>query len=207
MKQLLNIQNWNRKAHFEFFKQFEEPFFGITVELDCKPTYEKAKASGSSFFLSYLHHSLKAANQTEPFRYRILDNQVWIYDTIHASPTINRTDGSFGFSYMDYKENFNDFAIGAEAEIQRVRNTPGLEPATSGENVIHFSSLPWLSFTSISHARSFSFNDSIPKIAFGKARESQGRMMMPVSVHVHHALMDGFHVAEMLGRLESYLIG
>lgn len=201
------MQDWNRKDHFAFFKQFEEPFFGITVELDCTNTYEKAKATGASFFLSYLHHTLKAANQTEAFRYRILNDQVWVYDTIHASPTINRPDGSFGFSYMNYEEDFEAFARGAETEIQRVRQTTGLVPAVSGENVIHFSSLPWLSFTSISHARSFSFNDSIPKIAFGKAREINGRRMMSVSVHVHHALMDGFHVAEMLGRLENLLIG
>jgi chloramphenicol O-acetyltransferase type A len=27
MKQQLDVENWNRKEHFFFFKQFEEPFF------------------------------------------------------------------------------------------------------------------------------------------------------------------------------------
>src|SRR5829696_2574101 len=42
------------------------------------------------------------------------------------------------------------------------------------------------------------------KIAFGKYREDGGRIMMPVSVEVHHALMDGLHVGRYLERLESY---
>lgn len=35
MKNTLNIANWNRKDHYHFFKDFEEPFFGITVNIDC----------------------------------------------------------------------------------------------------------------------------------------------------------------------------
>ncbi|HAI84531.1 MAG TPA: chloramphenicol acetyltransferase, partial [Chitinophagaceae bacterium] len=53
-------------------------------------------------------------------------------------------------------------------------------------------------FTSLSHARSFSFADSCPKISFGKMTVNQDKRTMPVSVHVHHALMDGYHVAQFI---------
>lgn len=141
---------------------------------------------------------MAAANEVTPFRYRISDGEVWIYDQVHASPTINRPDGTFGFAYMDYYEDFATFEAKSKVETERVRNSTGLVPAVSGENVIHYSSLPWISFTAVSHARSFSFKDSCPKIAFGKMREDRGRKLMPVSVHVHHALMDGFHVGQFL---------
>ena len=62
-----------------------------------------------------------------------------------------------------------------------------------------------LRFSSISHARSFSYPDSCPKIAFGKMEERDGRRSMPVSVHVHHALMDGFHLAQFFERLQEAL--
>ena len=46
----LNIEEWARKDHFHFFRKFEEPFFGITVEMDCTEAYETAKKEGISFF-------------------------------------------------------------------------------------------------------------------------------------------------------------
>jgi chloramphenicol O-acetyltransferase type A len=198
MKQLLELDTWARKEHFNFFRQFEEPFFGITTDIDCTTAFNKAKASGDSFFLSYLHKSLAAANEVTPFRYRIADGEVWVYDQVHASPTINRPDGTFGFAYMNFYEDAAAFEASSKAEIERVRQSTGLVPAVSGENVIHYSSLPWINFTAVSHARSFSFKDSCPKITFGKVKEVGERKMMPVSVHVHHALMDGFHVAQFL---------
>ncbi|MEC5145154.1 chloramphenicol acetyltransferase [Chitinophaga sp. 212800010-3] len=206
MKQLLDLNTWPRKDHFQFFSRFEEPFFGITTEVDCTTAYEKAKASGRSFFLSYLHKSLAAANDTTPFRYRISEGEVWIYDQVHASPTINRPDGTFGFAYMDFYEDAARFDAAAAAEIERVSHSIGLVPAISGENVIHYSSLPWINFTSISHARSFSFKDSCPKISFGKMKEVNGRLLMPVSVHVHHALMDGLHVGQFLENFQERML-
>ena len=50
MKQKLNLDTWNRKEHFLFFKQMEEPFFGITTNIDCTKAYEKAKELTEKWF-------------------------------------------------------------------------------------------------------------------------------------------------------------
>jgi chloramphenicol O-acetyltransferase type A len=205
MYRILDIEKWSRKDHFLFFSKFEEPFFGLTVRMDCTKAYETSKSKGSSFFLYYLHSSLLAVNSIEPFRYRIRDNQVLIFDKINASPTINRENGTFGFSYLDYFEDFIEFEKSAKIEIEKVRNSTGLIPAGSGENVVHFSSIPWIDFTSLSHARSFSFPDSCPKISFGKVTESGGIRTMPVSIHVHHALMDGHDVGLFIEEFQKLL--
>ena len=205
MKQRLDTDNWERKEHYLFFKQFQEPFFGVSVQVDCSRAYNRAKEKDLSFFLYYLHKSLVAANKTEPFRYRISGEDVFVYDQVHASPTINRDDGTFGFGYMNYYENFNHFSGEAKKEISRVQSTRGLIPAVSGENVIHYSSLPWINFTPISHARAFSFSDSCPKISFGKITGKKKKMKMPVSVHVHHALMDGHHVAQYIDLFQQLM--
>ncbi|ANE51664.1 chloramphenicol acetyltransferase [Flavisolibacter tropicus] len=207
MKQLLDIANWERKDQYQFFKQFDEPFFGVTVQVDVTKAYESAKEQHISFFLYYLYQSLVAANEVESFRYRIKGEEIWIFDEIHASPTINRPNGTFGFAYFDYTTNFQQFQAQAQEEINKVQNTTGLIPALSGENVIHYSSVPWINFTGISHARAYSFPDSCPKISFGKMTEENGRRLMPMSVHVHHALMDGFHVAQYIDRFQELLNG
>ncbi|WP_207426622.1 chloramphenicol acetyltransferase [Pedobacter sp. SYSU D00535] len=207
MKTVVNINEWARKDHYRFFSRFEDPFFGVTVEIDCSKAYWAAKERQQSFFLYYLYRALKAANQIEAFRYRIVGEEVFLYDKVHASPTINRPNGTFGFAYMDYEEDENLFLEKAKEVILQVQQTEGLIPAVSGENVIHFSALPWLNFTAISHARSFSFPDSSPKISFGKVTEKDGARKMPVSIHVHHGLADGYHVGLFVERFQELLDG
>lgn len=205
MKTLIDINNWNRKEHFLFFSKFDEPFFGVTVKVDCTTAYKKAKEKGISFFLYYLYRALKGANEVENFRYRIIENQAYSFATVNASPTINRPDGTFGFAYLEYFEDEKLFYEKALQEIENVKSTKSLLPAVSGENVIHFSAIPWLDFTSISHARSFSYPDSCPKISFGKMTENNGVKEMPVSIHGHHALMDGYHVGMFVEKFQNLL--
>lgn len=200
MKTLLDIENWPRKEHFHFFKQFEEPFFGATVEIDCTKAYATAKSLNTSFFIYYLHKTLVAVNSTESFRYRISDDQIYVCDQINASATISREDGSFGFSLIEYDADFEIFTTNALAEIERIQKTSGLFTRTfTDDNVIHFSAIPWLDFTSLSHARSYTFPDSCPKISFGKMKINEnGKRTMPMSIHVHHGLVDGLPLGQFV---------
>lgn len=204
-KTLIDISNWKRKDHFNFFSAFKEPFYGMTVKVDCTIAYQQAKKNNVSFFLYYLYRALKAANSIENFRYRIINNNVYLYNTINASPTVNRPDGTFGFSYMSFYKDENLFYDFAKQEIERVRMSSGLDPALSGENVIHFSAIPWVDFSSLSHARSFSHSDSCPKISFGKITEENSLKKMPVAVHAHHGLVDGYHIGLFIERFQELL--
>jgi chloramphenicol O-acetyltransferase type A len=207
LRTLLDIENWPRKEHFHFFRQFEEPFFGATVEIDCSKAYTNAKALKTSFFIYYLHKTLVAVNTTECFRFRISDEKIYVCDQINASATIGREDGSFGFSLIEYDVDFKLFTANALAEIERIQNTTGLfTRAFDDDNVIHFSAIPWLDFTSLSHARSYTFPDSCPKISFGKMKVAEnGKRTMSISVHVHHGLMDGFHVGQFVDSFQELM--
>lgn len=200
MKTLLDIEKWPRAEHFHFFRQFEEPFFGATVEIDCTIAYEKSKKLGSSFFIYYLHKTLVAVNSIESFRYRIADDKIYINDRIDASATIGRPDGTFGFSLIEYDRSFNVFEATALSEIERIQSTTGIFTRTfEDDNVVHFSAIPWVNFTSLSHARIYTLPDSCPKISFGKMMFSEtGTRTMSMSVHVHHGLMDGMHLGQFV---------
>lgn len=206
MKKNLDLTTWNRKEHFEFFKNFEEPFFGLVATVDCTKAYNNAKRAGVPFFIYYLHKTLIAVNNIESFRYRINGNDVVIYDRIDVSSTILRDDHSFGFSFIEFNPDIQTFTTIAQTEIERVRNTSGLFTREFNmDNLIHFSSIPWVNFTSLSHARSFTFPDSCPKISFGKMTVTDEKREMPVAVHVHHGLADGYHVGLFFEELQKQL--
>lgn len=194
----IDINTWKRKEHFEFFSKFEEPFFGVVSEIDCTIALQKAKENGCTFFAYYLHKSLVTANAIEELRYRILDNQIVVYDLIHASATIARNDETFAFSFVEFTKYFKLFEGALKKEVDEVQNSIGLRLNESviRHDVIHFSSVPWIQFTGLSHARSFTLPDSSPKITFGKIFTRGNRMMMPVSINAHHGLVDGIHAGK-----------
>lgn len=204
MKQKINIENWNRKDHFTFFNQFEEPFYGATVTIDCTLAYQKAKKEGISFFLYYLYQSLKASQQVDAFLLRVIDNEVFRYDHIDGQSTVGRPDGTFGFAHFDYYPELNDFLSNANSVVQQVQNQPGLK-LFRNENVIRYSALPWIDFTSLSHARMFAVKDSCPKISFGKVSTHHEKKTMPVSIHVHHALVDGIDLGKYVDCFQEFM--
>jgi chloramphenicol O-acetyltransferase type A len=205
MKQQLDLNTWNRKEHFLFFKQMDEPFYGITTTVDCTMGFAKAKELEVSFFTYYLHKTLSAVNTIENFRYRIKEDEVYVFDVIDASATVMRQDKTFGFSYMPFSEDILEFSKTVQSEINRIQTTTGIFTREYPENLIHFSALPWINFTSLSHARSYTWPDSCPKISFGKLIDDDGRKTMSLSVHVHHGLVDGYHVGLFIEELQSEL--
>ena len=43
MRYEIDLSTWKRREHFEVFKNFDEPLFGITVKVECSAAYKKAK--------------------------------------------------------------------------------------------------------------------------------------------------------------------
>lgn len=204
---IIDLTTWNRKEHFELFTQYEEPFFGIVTEVDCTEAFHEAKEQKRSFFASYLHKSLMALNEIENFHYRIIDGQVVFFDEIHATQTIAREDGTFAFSFVQYTKELSRFESLLKEEINQVHSSTGLRinKDTARQDVIHYSSIPWINFTGLTHARNLKKEDSIPKITFGKAVEKEGRYKMAVSLNAHHALMDGLQAAQFFELFQDRL--
>ena len=205
MKHEIDLSTWKRSEHFEVFRNFDEPLFGITVRVECSAAYRKAKEAGYSFSLYYLYLSMKAANEIEEFRYRIENDKVVCYDSVGAGPTIFRADETYGCGYMPYNKDIEAFMAQATAEVERVKAEHGLKFTHAGEDILHYSTLPWADFTAVNHARRLDVGRSIPKITFGKITREGDKIWLPVDVHVSHALMDGFHVGKFVERFQEFL--
>jgi chloramphenicol O-acetyltransferase type A len=203
-RQKIDLETWERRASFDFFKSFTEPYHGVCLRVDCTGTYNYAKEHDLSVFLSLLHRSLVAAHQVENFKTRIVGDTVWRYELINGGSAVGRENGTIGLGHYQFRPQIDEFVREAAIELDRVRQRDDIERYPEA-NLIRYSVLPWFDFTSISHARDFSHEDSAPRITFGKITEAGGRCTMPVSIHVHHALVDGLHVAQFVEKLQCCL--
>lgn len=206
MPSYLDTETWVRREQFLFFKDYDQPFFNICVPLDVTEFLRLSRTrEGLPFFILYHYLALRAANEVEPFRYRLRGDRVLVHDRIHMGTTVLVDGERFAFCYFEDDHDFSRFAAKATAELAALRaRGGGMEPRDDRDDMVHCSVLPWLAFTSFSHARKHDAQNSVPKIVFGKYSEDGGRFRMPVSVEVHHALMDGVHVGRYFELLQSY---
>lgn len=74
-----------------------------------------------------------------------------------------------------------------------------------GNGIYQFSSIPWISYTHVSHTFSGNKDYAVPVFDFGKFYEKNGRMIMPFSVEAHHAFVDGYHIGLLVEKLQRIL--
>ena len=202
---VLDLEGWKRRQHFEFFRHYERPWFNLCADVDVTALQARcSEPRGPSFFLASLWMSLVAANEIEELRYRLRGDRVVVHEVIHGGSTVLMPDETFAFAYFDFDRDYEAFAAAGARELERVKSgAGGLEPKVDRDDMIHYSVIPWVSFSSFSHARTRSGDLSVPKIVFGRHRRDGERHLLPVSVEVHHALVDGLHVGRFYQRFEE----
>jgi len=88
--------------------------------------------------------------------------------------------------------------------IENSQTEKQFKPKESSINLIYGSTIPWISFTGMKHARKGTESQTgIPKVVFEKLLELNNSRQLPFSVEVHHALMDGLHVAELIQKMQQ----
>jgi chloramphenicol O-acetyltransferase type A len=205
MSHYLDVENWPRRELFDFFINYTNPYFNVCCEIDITSLKEFVTQRKIKISLALHYFALRVANETEPFRYRLKDGRVIVYDVIDGGTTVLLPNESFAYAYFEYQRDFEHFIRDMGAAVEEIRTGTGKLKPTMRDDVIYHTSLPWISFTSFAHARTPGRGDSIPRIVFGKFRNENGRWTMPFSVEVHHALMDGIHVGRYLNRFQDAL--
>lgn len=199
-----DLSNWNRVAQYHFFKKFDDPFFGITCHLDVTNLYGFCKKNKLSFSFACLYFSMKAANEITEFRLRIVDDKVVEFDSIEIGSTFLNDDNSFFFGLFKNEVTVFDFDKKGKKLVEELKSGKVFEEHWDKIDLIFGSTVPWISFTSIKHARNIEREKSgIPKFVFGKRFEQDGKLLLPFSIEVHHALIDGFHVGHLIEKFQS----
>jgi chloramphenicol O-acetyltransferase type A len=199
----IDLESWSRKATFGLFREYDDPFFNITANVDVAPLYTFCKTKGLLFSLACVFFSQQTANGIREFRLRLMDGRVVEFDRIHASQTILNDDDTFSFSYLESAETVEAFDKSGKAARDRYRELKTFDVAVDRIDLIYYSVIPWISFTAFKHAVWRDPAQSVPRIVFGKVFPEGGSLQMPVSVEVHHALVDGLHVGRYFQRFQE----
>ncbi|SNS30947.1 chloramphenicol O-acetyltransferase type B [Anaerovirgula multivorans] len=200
---IIDFETWKRKEYCQIYRNAVQPQYCVSFELDVSNFKKHVKEKNWSFTMAFIFTITKCANEIEEFRYRFLDGEVVLYESIDTSFTyLDKETELFkvvNVPIQDTIEKFVQLAI-ITAENQKVHFTGPVE-----NDVYQFSALPWITFTHISHTDFGNREKAQPIFDWGKYYESEGKFMMPFAVQVHHAFVDGIHIGKLADKLQRYL--
>lgn len=196
----IDLDTWPRLEAFLFFSQISNPFYAVTFPLDVTEVKRTAKAAGLSFYHTMIWVCTKAVNSVEAFRIRVRGEKLVLLDRTDPSFTDLRPGAEqFHIVSLPWQPTLRDFCRSA-AEKSAAQHE-FLVAGEETDGLIYFSCTPWFDFTSLTNEHSADTDDTVPRIAWGKYYEENGRLMLHVSVEVNHRTIDGMH----LGRLKEAL--
>lgn len=201
----LDLESWPRKTTYEFFKEYEDPFFNFAANLDVTGLYKFCKNNELGYSLTALFYSLVAANGIREFKIRLVDGRLVEFDRIHATQTILNEDETFSFAYFEMSDDVVEFNRAGKESVKKYKELKTFDVEIDRADLIYYSVIPWVSFTSFKHATRLDRTQTIPRIVFGRMFDQGDRKLMPLSVEANHTIMDGFHVGKFFTRYQEII--
>ena len=202
--QYIDLDRWPRREQFSFFSAISNPFYSVTFTLDVTGLYHYAHTHGLSFYYALVYLSTLSINRVEAFRYAIQDGKVVLLDERLPSFTdLKPGSESFHIVTMPCRGSLAEFC--AAAREKSLAQTRFLCQEAESSALIYFSCLPWVDLTALTNEGLTDPDDAIPRIAWGRYREKNGRKVLGFSMELNHRFVDGVHIGKFAAEMEKLI--
>lgn len=204
---VIDKENYYRKGVFKHFSEDCKCSVSMTARIDVTSLAEYSKETNTKFYINFLYLLSKVLNSRDDYKMGYL----WQTDTLICYDVINPTHYVFHEDtetctpvYSVYDENYEVFYKNAEQDIEKAKQTReyGLD-AENHPNWFDASYISWLSYDSLNIELPDGYLYFSPIINWGRYREENGRLLMPVTVRLNHAIADGYLVANVFKLMEK----
>ena len=204
---VIDRDTYYRKGVYRHFTEDCKCSVSMTARIDVTDLVSFSKAAGSKFYINFLYVLCKALNSRDDYRMQYL----WQTDELVCFDVINPTQYIFHEDtetctpvYTDYDPDYETFYKNASEDIEKAKQTReyGLD-AAGHPNWFDASYISWVSYDSLNIELPDGYLYFLPIVNWGKYREENGRLMMPVTVRMNHAIADGYLVANVFRLLEK----
>ena len=202
----IDVENMDRKKAYKMFKSFGNATYGCSVEMDVTKLVALSKQKGQSFFLNTLYLVCRAINDIDEMRMRLVDDKPAIYEKTHPGFTVMTDAGFYVNTYTTFYEDYKKFYDEAKISLDSAKkNKPISEFPNEKYGYIYISSLPWISFTQMTHPIPESQSSQcIPRVCWGKYFEKDGKLIMSLNITVSHIFVDGYPLSKTFLEVQEY---
>ena len=203
----VDLDSYYRKGVFRHFAEGAKCSVSITSRIDVTGLAAYAKESDTKFSIDFLYLLAKALNSREDYRMGYLwkTNELICYDKINPTQYVFHPDTETCTPvYTEYLPDYQAFYRGAAADVEAAKATReyGLDEA-SHPNWFDASYIPWLSYDALHVELPDGYLYFNPIVNWGKYREENGRLMMPLTIRMNHAIADGYLISKAFLTVEE----
>lgn len=199
---IFDYNTWPRREIYEFFSGVSQPFYSVTFRVDVTRVYEYVKARGLSFYYALTWLVTRAVNRVPEFLLTIRGGQVQLLSRREPSFTdIKPGSDCFYMVTMTAGDDLDEFCRAAKR--RSAAQDYFMNPDDESDELIYISCAPWIDITGLTNERDFDRDDAVPRIAWGRYTEENGRLKLGMSLELNHRLIDGVHIGQFAAALED----
>ncbi len=198
----VDLPTYTRREHYEHFLKLQTTY-SATVTIDITTLRSKAKEGSIRIYPAQLWMLTTAANRVPEFRMsRDAKGTLGIWDHLEPLYTVMR-DPTKPFSgiWTPYQPSFTSFYTQSLADIETHATGAFMPQGDPPPNVLNISSIPWIAFTAFN--LNLVTDYLLPILTIGRHVEQDEVTLMPLSIQVHHAVCDGYHLGEYVEQVQS----
>ena len=204
---VIDKESYYRKGVFRHFSEDCKCSTSMTARIDVTALAEHSRRTGTKFYLNVLYLLSKVLNSREDYRMGYLwqTEELICYDVIHPTQYVFHEDTETCTPvYTEYDPDYERFYAGALLDLERAKQTRDYAlDAAHHPNWFDASYISWLSYDSLNVELPDGYLYFAPIVNWGRYREENGRLLMPVSVRLNHAIADGYLLANVFRLLQK----
>ena len=204
---VIDPKTYYRKDAYRRFTEDCKCSVSMTARLDVTELKAYSDRTGTKFYLNFLYLLSKVMNSRDDYKmdYYYKTNEFVCYDVIHPTHYAFHADLEICTPvYSTYDPDYETFYRNAERDLETAKQTREYVPeSTQAENRFDASYIPWYSYDALHLELPDGYLYFAPIINWGRYREENGRLMMPLTVRMNHAVADGYTIARVFGLLEK----
>ena len=204
----INLEEWARKTHFESFTKHSKCIIHASCHLEVDILHDFCKNSGLRFYPMMVLLVTEIANRISEFRITLSEARLpGVWNFVSPVYTVwHDDDNTFSSICTEYDDNRNKFYQAILCDMERYKDVKGHIVTQVPPNILPISCIPDLNFSSftIQPCGESVYGESVaPTVIWGKFFRHEGKLLMPVSISVHHAAADGYHVSQFFNQLQE----
>ena len=203
---VIDKEKYYRSGVYRHFTEDCKCSLSVTARVDVTALEKRSRESGTRFYVNFLYLLAKALNSREDYRMGYLwqTDELILWDRIDPTQYVFHKDTETCTPVTtEYREDHAAFYAAALADIARAKSTREYAIEQPPPNRFDASFIPWLSYDSLNIELPDGYLYFAPIVNWGRYREENGRLMMPVTVRLNHAVADGFLAANVFRLLEK----
>lgn len=202
---LINMERYERKEHFCHYKNNVNCSYSLTANIDVTKLIDDIKKYNYKLYPTFIYVVSKAVNSMKEFKMAVNeDGQLGFFDEVSASYLIfHDDDKTFSCAFTKYNTDFKTFYKNITDDMEKYKDVKGFETIKSESNSFPVSCLPWLNYTGFNLNLPVNVNFYAPIITWGKYVNNNGKIEMPVTIQINHAVADGYHTSMLFKNIQD----